>query len=163
MTGSGYKHAQQCAFTAHTQPAIRPAPLLGVRSAAVYTSESVYSARPPVCSGSVAFPRPPVQPRTPIGVIQQGFGLGAGASVHLQLRLVRRVKSLKHMTTCHLEDSSSKDMHARTGCDTSTLLFKPTSYSTQRGLLKNEDSRSSRFPKSISLTDRTNLNENRPW
>lgn len=46
VTGSGYKHAQRRAVTAHARPAICPALLPSVRSAAVYTSDSIYSARP---------------------------------------------------------------------------------------------------------------------
>lgn len=46
VTGSSYKHAQQRAVTAHARPAICPALLPSIRSAAVYTSDSIYSVRP---------------------------------------------------------------------------------------------------------------------
>lgn len=46
VTGSGYKHTQWHAVTAHAWAAICPDLLPSVRSAAVYTSDSIYSVKP---------------------------------------------------------------------------------------------------------------------
>lgn len=46
VTGRGYKHAQRRAITTHVRPAICPALLPWIGSAAAYTSDSIYSARP---------------------------------------------------------------------------------------------------------------------
>ena len=72
--------------------------------------------------------------------------------------------------------SDGKKKAVRETCTHGSVVFVPkpsfffflhrclkTNKLARKGLLSNKGSRSSRFLKSISFTDRTDLNENRPW
>lgn len=144
VTGSSYKLTQQRAFTTHALQAICPGLLPTVESATVYTSDSVYSVRPPYLftMASKHFPTfcdlttcrlvPLVSQRQTISFEEQ-FGRHACID---QPRLQR----VQLLFNCHTTNKLARNR-----------------------LLSNGDSWWSRFLKSISLTDLKNLNENRPW
>lgn len=96
MTGSGYKHVQRRAVTAHVRPAICPVLLPSIRSAAVYMSHSIYSARS--CRLFAAD-----QPHFLASYTLKVWFSGADPCAPVALvSQEQKVEMLKHIAMCHL-------------------------------------------------------------